>query len=731
MGVEGLLAGRLLLGRYRVDAVLGRGGMGVVYRATDTRLDREVALKAILESPFDAASRDKARARFKREAVVAARLHHPNVVRIYDFGTDAELDLDVIVMELLQGRDLAGWMSSAGVPPLPIALDLLVQAARGLGAGHRLGLVHRDVKPANLFVSSVSGRLTAHVLDFGIVEMVDAEGTVTQLTAAGFTPHSRGYASPEQLRGGAAVTPASDIYSLGVTAFELLTGERAFSGEDLAERGDAAAVLSQRMLEHSLPPKIVETIAQAVSARLESRHPDGEALANALEDAVSSTPPAATIPLAHDNGGPVSPTLPTLARSAEDRPVPVGNAAPHRRSRRLVGSLVALGILILVGGIAAIWPIKYPPGGTGGTTDSTVVIPVLPQPPPPTDVTRAINGIRADYQRIQKLAPSLQKQRVELKGYSAEGGYADLYVDESSLHKAVVTHFAETMRVVEEHFFRGNQLIFVHRRKHHYDQPFGKVQRIVEDRFYFDDGRLIRWRDNARALVPDTHPAYTTEPARLLALSTSLVSSALPSVPVSTRAPEFSARQRLFQQGVRAYREKRYAEALRPLTIAAESGDSSAQLLVGFMYNHGLGVRRDYGQALRWYRTSAEQGNALANNNLGWMYDNGWGVQHSDQQAVRLYREAAERGIPIAQNNLGRMYEHGLGVPRSKTEAARWFRLAADRGFAKAQKNLAVLHLTGDGVPRDSAVAAQWLAKAAAQGDEDAQQLLSHLGGRQ
>ena len=153
-GLESLLKGRELAGRYRIEEVIGRGGMGAVYRAIDQRLGRPVAVKVITASAGnDPDVRERLRARFRHEAASAAGLpHHPNVVPVYDYGTDDELGLDYIVMELLRGEDLATRLQRGGVPPMAEALRILQHAARGVAVGHRAGLIHRDVKPGNVFL---------------------------------------------------------------------------------------------------------------------------------------------------------------------------------------------------------------------------------------------------------------------------------------------------------------------------------------------------------------------------------------------------------------------------------------------------------------------------------------------------------------------------------------------------------------------------------------------------
>src|SRR5688500_9462387 len=144
-GLEGLLAGRTLVGRYRIEEVIGRGGFAVVYRAEDLRLSRPVAVKVMVPGAVDADARLRLRDCFQQEARAAASLPaHPNVVTIHDFGTDAETGIDFIAMELLRGETLAQFLAHDPRPGLPTALEILRGAAEGLAVGHRAGIVHRD-----------------------------------------------------------------------------------------------------------------------------------------------------------------------------------------------------------------------------------------------------------------------------------------------------------------------------------------------------------------------------------------------------------------------------------------------------------------------------------------------------------------------------------------------------------------------------------------------------------
>jgi serine/threonine protein kinase len=286
VGFESLLTGRTLADRYRIAEVIGRGGMGAVYRATDERLGREVALKVILLPAGDAHLREHARARFQREARAAARLHHPNVVTVHDFGTDPTLGLDYLVMELLHGEDLASRLERAGPLPVGAALGVVAKAARGLAAGHRAGLVHRDVKPGNLLLTQGDEGPRVHVLDFGIarVEPDEGDATATEFTQAGEAPLSRAYAAPEQLRGVGHASPASDVWALGATMFQLLMGRKPFSETDLNRMAAGHPVPPPPLRAHNpaVPAEVEQLVHRALAWNPAERFADAAVLADAL-----------------------------------------------------------------------------------------------------------------------------------------------------------------------------------------------------------------------------------------------------------------------------------------------------------------------------------------------------------------------------------------------------------------------------------------------------------------
>jgi serine/threonine protein kinase len=289
-GFASLLLGLRLGGRYRIEALVGRGGMGAVYRAVDERLEREVALKVISIEATDTETMERLRSRFRREARAAARLRHPNVVAVHDYGTEERLGLDFLIMELLEGEDLAARITRPPPVPLPLAVRILTEASNGVAAGHQAGLVHRDVKPANLFLerADAHGNIRVRVLDSGIAQIMDGgDDTLTHLTLAGSGPLSPAYAAPEQLRGTRELTPAADVFSLGITGFQMLTGARPFVSAEIQQiaGGRVVPVPSARAREPRVPEALDRVLRRAMSLLPQDRYPDAGEFASALRHA--------------------------------------------------------------------------------------------------------------------------------------------------------------------------------------------------------------------------------------------------------------------------------------------------------------------------------------------------------------------------------------------------------------------------------------------------------------
>jgi eukaryotic-like serine/threonine-protein kinase len=243
---EGVSQGTIIADRYRIERVLGKGGMGTVYLATQLSVNRPVAIKTLLK---DLLSEQKHVKRFYQEARSASSLNHPNIIRIFDFGIDGATRVPFLAMEFLEGQPLSDLLEENGPVPERRAADMLAQVAKALVEAHDKDLVHRDLKPDNIFVRVLpDGEEHVKVLDFGIAKVVNSDSsTQNSLTATGMTLGTPLYMSPEQIMG-EKVDFRSDLYSLGCILDDLLTGKPPFDAEE------RLGVLVKHMSEE--PPKL-------------------------------------------------------------------------------------------------------------------------------------------------------------------------------------------------------------------------------------------------------------------------------------------------------------------------------------------------------------------------------------------------------------------------------------------------------------------------------------------
>src|SRR5262245_32657615 len=316
------------LGPYEIVAPIGAGGMGEVYRARDTRLGRDVALKVL---PAAAAGDPERLRRFEQEARATAALNHPNLLAVFDIGADA--GVNYLVSELLEGETLRDRLRAGPLPARKTA-EYGAQIARGLAAAHDKGIVHRDLKPENLFVTR-DGRVK--ILDFGIAKLAgpDPSGqTIAPTVEAGTSPGTLlgtiGYMSPEQVRG-LAVDHRSDIFSLGTILYEAVSGRRAFAGATQADT--MSAILNADPIELTEPGRDVPVafdrlIRRCLEKAPEERFQSARDLAFDLENATTGS----------HTGTVVTATAPSPSR--------------QRTSRTWVPAALAVGIVM---GAAGTW----------------------------------------------------------------------------------------------------------------------------------------------------------------------------------------------------------------------------------------------------------------------------------------------------------------------------------------------------------------------------------------
>lgn len=270
------------LGRYEIEGLLGNGAMGAVYLARDSRINRSVALKVVmLEREFDTSELDTAKARFFQEAESAGRLHHPDIVTIYDAG---EQDgRSYIAMECVSGEPLAKYTARQQLLPSDELLEYIARAADALAYAHECHVIHRDIKPANLMIDRANGKLK--IMDFGVAQLNDSVRTRTGIILG--TP---AYMSPEQLRG-VPLTGHSDLFSLGVTLYELLTGEAPFKADNVVEIArivTAGKPVPLTAIRPELPVVLEQVVNKALAKRDNERFNNGWEMASALREIAKS-----------------------------------------------------------------------------------------------------------------------------------------------------------------------------------------------------------------------------------------------------------------------------------------------------------------------------------------------------------------------------------------------------------------------------------------------------------
>ncbi len=355
-------------GRYRMERRLGAGGMSTVFLASDTVLERAVAVKLLAEHLADD---DAFVARFRREALAAARLQHPNVVQVFDSGQDAESGRHYIVMEFVDGPSCADLLREQTQLGVEEAVQVLRDACQGLDYAHRAGVVHRDVKPGNLLITKEMH--TTKIADFGIAKAAE----LTRITQVGSVLGTAAYLSPEQAHGDEA-GPSSDIYSLGVCAYQFLTGRLPHeygSLTELALKQQQDAVTPITSLRPEVPRELDEAVRLSLEREPEGRYGSALQFAHALDAGLHGETTEVTRHLSLDDADATRSmrrdeldTSATRALRARPIPVPPARSVPPQprerpdhedprraeRRRNLTTFLALLGVIAAVAAIGLV-----------------------------------------------------------------------------------------------------------------------------------------------------------------------------------------------------------------------------------------------------------------------------------------------------------------------------------------------------------------------------------------
>lgn len=316
------MLGRLIEGRYEIIKLVGKGGMGAVYKARQTTVQRDIALKVLLEEFVE---NDVVVQRFYQEALAASRLKHPNTIEIYDFGQTEDHVL-YIAMEYLQGLSLAQALARTPRFSAKRTVHIMRQVCKSLAEAHQAGIIHRDLKPDNIFLTDIMGeRDFVKVLDFGVAKLKEFDGKEGTLTQAGMIFGTPKYMSPEQARS-APLDARSDVYALGVILYEMLTGEAPFVGDNplsilIAHVNEHATRFAQLKSPPDVPAALEAVVFRAMAKHPDGRQPDTESLLAELDaiDAIDALLDGADYTSVADQ-------LPQMIIGADGQPSMVGPA---------------------------------------------------------------------------------------------------------------------------------------------------------------------------------------------------------------------------------------------------------------------------------------------------------------------------------------------------------------------------------------------------------------------
>lgn len=705
-------------GGYHIVSQLGAGGMGTVYRAHDSNLARDVALKVL---PAHLLTDEDSRRRFEREALVIARLEHPGIVPVHAFGITDHIPW--MSLRLVSGGTLSDVLSGrAAIAADP--LRVLTAIAEALEFAHSQGVIHRDLKPQNILLGR-SGEV--YLADFGIARLLAA---TTNLTATGTVIGTPQYMAPEQANG-EPLTAACDVYALAVIAYQWLCRCLPFDG-DTPISVLYKQVHSEVPLEpmQGLSPALRQALLQGLAKRPEDRPSTPTRFVDALGPSLRSPAPQQR----RDTGAAADPAgTPTLAPAAESptdargnirhpKPLPATDR-PGAPALLRGGWAAGLLLLLLVGWattyfVRSLWttsrldaqPESPASQGAEGhaklgaaaaaasSTSSGAMDPSVQRSPSMAAPVPAEEGASpsSDGGRSSASPPAAPKRSDVAEAGSKQTGVV------SSMESAGQESFASSESA----------------------DPIRTCDLLAADR---DDVDLppgitgiesIADIDGPSAVAACRIAAESSSNARLWYQYGRALQGAGDTPGALTWLRKAGGAGHVLAMALLGILIDEPSESEHWLRLAGDAGDTHSMFRLGFMYENGIGVRRDISESQRWYERAANSGDETSMRALAGNFHRGDGEWKKDEVvAAGWYQKAADAGHAWAMTTLGEMYAKGAGVKKDDAEAMRLYLKAVATGDADAMADLGAKYMDGSyGITRDKKEGVRWLRKAAEAG---------------
>ncbi|MFN7955109.1 MAG: serine/threonine-protein kinase [bacterium] len=772
-----LREGMVFAGRYEIQAIIGRGGMGTVYRARDRHLEEVVALKLILPQLVPMGG---ILDRFKHETRLARQLSHPNIIKVYDLGQHE--DVTYLSMEYLEGTDLRHVIADEGPLPIPRAIEIARQICAGLAFAHESGVIHRDIKPHNIFLNK-RGRVK--LLDFGLAKAID----VSQVSLSGQAIGTPAYMSPEQAvaQDGQPVDHRTDLYSLGVVLFQLFTGQVPFRGTSAIEVA-LAHVQRQpprpRELRPDIPQHIEAIVLKAMAKDRDYRYSSALEIASDLSGETRHWESAAKVsghtqPVEHGraeprqgpaldtsrHASPASEWAPVLGeRDRGDTRAATGRAERAGHAGWLVPVVMVVAIAVALGAYrmrtgplaSSSKPIASAPSPTTAAPEpsqdsASVTAPGPAQPstapaatsapaPSPTSPTTAATATTAKPATPPSTAPPRAASSVE----SAAPSPASPASPPPRIENPAPPRAAPATSSPAESGPKGATTTAASKATVPPAPPETKVARVEPERAPPEAKTVLP------PVVPNAATTKTPPPlpkGKLTELDLrrqacdggdgevchdlgalfqegdaglGANADATQAASYYRRSCELGVGEGCIDGGMLLVEEGDAAGAARLYEAGCRLHKPQSCFNLAKMVKAGDGVDPDPGRAALLHREACEGGLAAGCTSLGLLYENGEGVERNPKLALDLYKRGCDGGSVPGCSNLGSLYQGGNGVDQDFAKAGEYYDRACQKGLSTACFNLGRLAEQGLGREADPSAAIALYKKACGKGNENA-----------